>query len=75
MKWIALEQKNGLMNIVRIETIDEFAALNTEKSKGRGLIANMRDGSTRPVVFPPEDSDAGRLLAALNGPVGEVPWK
>jgi len=75
MKWIALEQKNGLMNIVRIETIDEFAALNTLGFQGRGLIAKMRDGTTRAVVFPPADSDSALLLAALNGPVGEVPYK
>ena len=74
MKWIALKHPNrSTVDIVRLDTVARFSC----GESGEGLLAQSHsDGlALREIVKLPQHSPARILLDALNGPVGEVPYK
>lgn len=74
MKWIALQSsEGGSVEIVRLEHVFSF----TCGASGEGLLARREGDSTARYEIPAIKpySPAGQLLAQLNGPVGEVPYK
>ena len=74
MKWIAVKSQGISTRIVRVEDIAYFYCT----PGGEGLMAEMKyDGEQIQVADAPfiRGSPAAFLLAQLNGPVGEVPYK
>lgn len=71
MKWVPIES-GGSIEIISIERIDGFMATRS----GEGLRCSV-EGERHNVVTDgiTPGSPAALLLAALNGPVGEVPYK
>lgn len=74
MKWIALRRRSDkLLQIVRIKEVARFVC----GGSGEGMLAQIYPDTiaTHEVVYPDANSEAGKMLDRLNGPVGEVPYK
>lgn len=70
MKWIAVRKEDGRsIHLVRVDTIDDLFM----KDGSLSVTAKMDDLLFSVVPHPPEPLKS--ILAQLNGPVGEVPWK
>lgn len=74
MEWIALKRPDrSAVEIVRLRDVRGFSCLES----GEGLMAQSKSNESLrwEIAKPPPHSPARILLDALNGPVGEVPYK
>ena len=75
MKWIAVREIAG-DDTIELMRLKHFSKFSADKA-GFAVVAHANfDGKTyRIISLHPAASEAGKLLAQLNGPVGEVPYK
>ena len=75
MKWIAVKYPaKAKIEIIRIKNVAGFVC---DSATGDGLKAQSKtqDVACWEIASLPDGSPAAKLLAQLNGPVGEVPYK